>query len=870
MNRDRDPRALIAIAGLIAAVLAARHLPKLPTAGEALEAAPAQVIAVIVASCIVSILAPALLRVRCTRAAMRHRETVAVVPADDFDPDPETVLRLAAQLGRLDRGIRGWLDRPGSSLRIRLEPDDDGRLTFLVEAPERARALVRDAFRGLGGVELRDGEPPVDPPADRATVRAELVLARPSVEPLSRIGLDPDPLQLAAAAVLGVEPQAGGQAVICVDLMPASGPRRSRLRRRLEREARRLRSGGRRSSIRQLLGDGEASRAEPAELAERRAEARALDNKLKDGGALFESQILIRCSAPRRPAAKAALRGVLASFEPLASDRNWLRVSGLPIPGVSFVGADLPIRRRGFDRRIATGLFRPARRCVVSGREIVGWLKPPTKRCGADNILRAGALVGVPPSLPEFSGQRNLIPIGRVFTESGARVIGVETASTFHAHISGRSRFGKTELAISQFLHLVRSGYGGLFLDPHADAIERIKPYLTADGIRERVIEINLSGSHATAAQPGWNVLGVNGPNPEERVDVVVDAIATALRWDERNSRALNLTTQATQALAAIGAVLPDELAPTIFQLPTFLSDETWRQSALPFLSRPAQRFWLERFPRLAIEAITPLTNLIDRVRASTPATALLGQSVNSYRVREAMDRGLIVLFCPGTSRLRSRFLANLALFDAYAAALSRVDILNPADRKVFAVFCDEAQTYDSGSGGLLASSIEQVGKYGLKYIISNQDIDRLSRETRAALRTNRSVLMASAQNSSSAKMLSDELGGYPGSAAFTGLSAYHFIAQVTTAAGELSRPFSVESVQAETLFGPGDDAGVARLDAEIEKTTRATPIADAIEHVDTLDDRIPEALDRIRAGDAGSAPPRRKGLHIAAGRGSA
>jgi hypothetical protein len=34
-----------------------------------------------------------------------------VIPADEFDPKPETVLRFAAELARADRSLRGWFDR---------------------------------------------------------------------------------------------------------------------------------------------------------------------------------------------------------------------------------------------------------------------------------------------------------------------------------------------------------------------------------------------------------------------------------------------------------------------------------------------------------------------------------------------------------------------------------------------------------------------------------------------------------------------------------------------------------------------------------------------------------------------------------------
>ncbi len=865
-GRTDDPRILIGIVGVAAAVFLADALSNIARSAAATASSNPSLIAISSLTLCLSIGAPALLRIRCTRNTLRDRIAVAIVPADEFDPDPEAVLRSAAELSRLDRRVRGWLDRPASAIRIRLEPDDRGQLVYLIEAPRRSRELVRTAFASLEGVELRDAETvraSVPPCASAKVLRAELVLAKASVEPLARLGLDPDPLQGVAAAMQSLRPAEGEGVAVCLDLLPSATRRRARLRRRLEGEARRQHS--RQSAWAQLLGrESKGARSEPVELAERRAEARALDNKLKDGGPLFEAQILVRVAADTEPRAKVAMRGALASFEPLA-DRNWLRVSGLPIFGLAFLGSDLPGRRGPFDRRFARGLFRPARRWVVSGRELVGWLKPPTQRCRAENVLRSGALVAPAPSLDEFNGERALLPVGRISTESGDRVVGVAAAETFFSYIVGRSRYGKTELAISQFLHLARSGEGVLFVDPHADALARIKPYLTEDGVRERVVEINLS---ANDRQPAWNVLGVSG-GAEGQVEAVVDAFASAMRWDERNSRALNLTTQAAQALAAISAALPADLAPTIFQLPTFLSDERWRRAVLPILPRPAQQFWIERFPRLADESITPVTNMVDRLRASASITALLGQPQSTYRVREAMDRGQIVLACPGSGGMRDRLIANLIVFDLLHAAKSRAD-LAPDRRRPFWVFLDEVQTYDGAAGGNLAGLLEQAGKYGIKACLLNQNPERLSAETLNAITTNRSHLHATALNSRAAALIAKEWGGKPNPSALTGLPRYRFLSQVTHE-GDLSRPFAVQGLQAEELFGPGRPDRVGDLDATIDGTAGRRDPAEVLADLDSLDDRILAALERRNAATdqpADSAAPERGEFRVGAGDG--
>ncbi len=756
--------------------------------------------------------------------------------------------------------MRGWFDRRACALRVRLTNDGEGRLVYLLEVPARSRQLLRNALRGYEGVELRDAAE-VAPETHRPgeiTLRTELTLARPSVEPLARLDNEPDPLQPFAAAMASLRPQDRERSTVCLDLLPAAGRRRSRLRRRLKREARRA-HGERRSLMEVLDGERRRDTANPAELIDRRLVGQALDAKLRDAGPLFEAQILLRAQATERPRAKLAMQSLLAAFEPFAA-QNWLRPAGLGIGDAVFFGSDFPTRKRGFDRRLSSGLFRPARRSILTAREVAGFLKPPTVHCVAENVLRSGTLLPAPPKLPTFEKTKDdLIPLGRIVGEGGERIVGVRTADTFFSYVAGRSRYGKTEMAIAQFVHLVRSGHGGLFLDPHADALERIRPYLNGSDIARRVVEIDLSSARLESL-PGWNLFELSGSGSaaaESRVEAIVDAFASTLQWGEQSTRAINLTTQAAGALARIAPVLPPELAPTIFQLPTLLSNERWRAAVLPFLPKAAQGFWIDRFPLLAQEAITPVTNLVDRLRHSTPISALLGQSQSTYRVREAMDSGQIVLACPGSGGTRERLLANLLLFDLLHAARTRSE-LAPAARRPFWVFLDEVQSYDGAASGNLAALLEQSAKFGLRAVVLNQNPERLNPQTLNALTTNRSHLLATALNSHAAALLTKEWAGQPDPAALTKLGRYRFVAQVTHR-GELSKPFALGGIRVEDIL----EAPAAHSKAPAGEAAAQMQVGEVIAHLETLDARILaklEELRRKRGAEEGSAPASEEG----------
>jgi hypothetical protein len=862
MNRQpaQDARPLVAVvAGLvIVSLFGAVHSPWwLPEWAGALLVRPLVLIPVtlllvVMVAC----------RVVATRRSLASRTRLVVLAPDSFDPSVDAVLRCAAQLSRVRRVVGGWLDPRARAVRVLLDCDEQGRMRYSLSVPERALPAVRSALGAYDRVqahlpelntEVRESKEPRqnNEGAERQLniVRAELRLARASSEPLAHLPLSPDPLQGFARVLAGLDREHGEQAEIAIDLLPTTPGTRRRLRRRLLRQARRHDgdlAGGHGGLLDVLSGGRPTGRARPAEMVEQRAAREEIGAKLLQPDPLFGMQILIRCSSPEKGRAVNHLQGLLGCFDAFAG-ANSLRVVGVRLLGLAFAGSDLPGRREWFDRRMNMGLFRPARNGYVTAREMAGLLKPPTVHCAAPEVLRLGpAVYPAPKTLPTFNGQHDLVPLGRVEGEHGERRIGLRLEDSFFTYTAGRSRWGKTELAITQFLHLVRSGHGGLFLDPHQDAIQRIKSCLTEPEFAKRVIELDLVGSRSREGQPGWNLFAARGLDPEaaeRRVEAIVDSFASALQWTERNNRALTLTTQATAALIELAAVLPKDLQPTIFQVPSILGNEAWLAAALPHLSPARRQFFTERFPRLSEEAITPVTNLIDRLRSSTQLAALLGAQTSTYDIARAMDEQKIVLACPGAGGAKDKLVANLLVYDLLHGAKGRAHI-PPEKRKPFYVFLDEVQTYDGAAGGNLAALLEQTAKYGIRGTLLNQNPERLTRETLNALTTNRSHLITTALNAHAASLIAREWGGDPPASAITGLPRRTFIAQVTHH-GQLTRPFLLSNESVEEHFAQAfkPDA-IADIQPIIDEASSRTAATETVKALDTLDERIKKALE--------------------------
>jgi hypothetical protein len=695
--------------------------------------------------------------------------------------------------------------------------------------------------------------------------RAELLLARDSSCGLRELPLKPDPLDGFVRAAGLARADLDETASVVVDLLPLSPAEQARHRRRL---AGALGAGTTRweflwSQVR--LGAGHpAPPRRPAtptpagdaqRLAERR-DTRAVADRLAATDALFGLQILIRCTSriPGRP--QALLQALVAAWEAWAG-RNWLRVHGTHL-GIAFLGSDAPWRRRGFDRRFATGRFHPARPGVVSAREIAGWLKPPTRHCHAPGVARSGGHVPPPPhALPTFSTDRgDLLPLGVVAGPEGPRLAGIRLTDTYFSYMAGRSRFGKTELAINQFIHLARAGHGCFFLDPHEDALERIKPHLT--DVADRVVEVNLAARGLDHRQVGWNLFTMHGRRADElemRLAAVVDSFASALRWGEINNRALTLTAMSAKSLLELSRHLPAELAPTVFQMTALLADPDWRETVLPWLSRDCQTFWSTRFPRLPADAITPVTNLVDRLASSTAVKGLLGSPVSAYDVRRCMDAGNVVLACPAGTGDKDRLVANFLVYDLLQAALSRKDT-PPDARRPFYVFLDEVQTYDGASRGNLAALLEQSAKYGVRAFLLNQNPERLTAATFDAVTTNRSLLATTTVNARAAAVLAREFAGDVAPQTITKLERFTYLASVTLGR-DVTPPFLVRGVPVTEMWAHchRPDA-LPALAAAVDRGSGRRRVRDVVAELDQLDGRILEHLQARRPARPSGGEP--------------
>ncbi len=348
------------------------------------------------------LLAYVALRVVATRRLLATRVSYAVIPTESFDPSAEDVATFGRALRGMRRIVLNWLDWNAAAFRILYVQADAGTLGVLWQVPRRSVSAMVAAANALGPeVEIRPAESvDVFLPALQALrkpcpkgvheLRLELRLARPGYFPLKAVSLDPHPTQVFAAAFSMLQEDLQEDLIVDWSFLPVPGWRLYRLRSKLLKQAEQDETHGLLRFLRREAAEAHAptGRGTPAVSVERAAERKGLQEKVGQGEPLFHFQLLVSARSRDRRRAKAIVNAVLAALEQWG-EQNRLRVIGRSVLASVFLGSNMPWRRRWFDLRLRTGLFRlfrPGRRRyrnLVGAREMAAPFTPPSKHAEA-------------------------------------------------------------------------------------------------------------------------------------------------------------------------------------------------------------------------------------------------------------------------------------------------------------------------------------------------------------------------------------------------------------------------------------------------------------------------------------------------------
>ncbi|MFJ3840565.1 ATP/GTP-binding protein [Streptomyces sp. NPDC090054] len=775
-----------------------------------------------------------------TAKALSERTYVELAPTSQFAPDAEQIWRQGMQLVRAAGSGRWWIPRRARTVRVRLRADGERALTYRLEAPASAHALIAQTPYGPR-VQVKRAAPIADKRRDHV-VRAVLTLHGKPGSRLRDVPLDPDPLQPLLDAVAGLSTAAGDLAEVCVDISPASrwhlAARRWTTMHQARQEARRE---ARREAqwLTQDTGDNlpvaVGKLLDPAEWSGRpcgqmvisprpkRMERDEVLGKLAHTPGLVRVQILVRCASNAEGQAEQRLARIGAAMDVYAGASR-LSSLGWSLGPVRFGPDHRPWRTR-FDEQWSTAVMRPARGGWAHIEELAGFLKPPTI---------AARVPVLESDMPTYEPGKALLPQGWYQSPDGSeRLLATHEDDTLFEVQSGKAGWGKTMRAQVHAVASAHNGRGLAFVDPHGDSFAVVARYLAHDDLMGRIALFDLTVRKDTDMLGCWNLLDMSSRQPAHEVcAAVVEAFAGALGWADASApRALTILTKAVEALltvnaAAVAAGKPQAQA-TIFQIRPLLTDPLFRGLVLGMLDPQARGWWITGFADLPKDAVSIILNPLERLGSSPVTRAFLGCPVSGYNLRRAMDSGQVMWICPPGTGPTDRLLISLIVHDFLRAGLSRRD-LPEKDRRPFRFYLDELISLDQSDSHVLAQITEQLRKFGCRLHGMTQLLHRLSPDTRSALMQNATNLSTTAGSVEAISQITDQWPAAVTPADVAGLERWWHYASFTVA-GKRVGPLLIRGPELKETFSdlakPGDAAKLRRAS---HANTGARPLSEA------------------------------------------
>jgi len=319
-----------------------------------------------------------------------------------------------------------------------------------------------------------------------------------------------------------------------------------------------------------------------------------------------------------------------------------------------------------------------------------------------------------------------------------------------HLYVIGKTGMGKTTLLDYLAIQDIRAGRGIGIVDPHGEFAERILHFVPKERIND-VIYFNPADLDWPIA---FNVM--ENVNSKHRHLVASGLISVFKKtWaDSWGPRLEYVLRNAILALLEIPGC-------TLLGIMRMLSDRQYRKSVVARVTDPmVKSFWInefEKYPaRFASEVVAPIQNKVGQFLSSPLIRNIVGQPKSSFKLRQVMDAGKILVVNLSKGKLgedNSALLGSLIVTRLQLAAMSRID--TPEEkRRDFYLYVDEFQNFATES---FASILSEARKYRLNLILANQFISQIPETIRDAVFGNVGTMIAFRIGAQDAKYLEDE-----------------------------------------------------------------------------------------------------------------
>lgn len=355
-----------------------------------------------------------------------------------------------------------------------------------------------------------------------------------------------------------------------------------------------------------------------------------------------------------------------------------------------------------------------------------------------------------------------------------------------HMYIIGKTGMGKTTLLSNMVLHDITRNEGICFIDPHGDAVERIRERIPVSRAAD-VLYFNPAANPPMAFNILQNV-------PPDRRPLLVSSVISIFHklfgehWQHRQEHILR-----NVLLALVGR--EDEA--TLLDVYRMLTDWPYRKTIVEGVRDPVVKsFWINEFPKYMEqtrgEALTPLLNKLGAFVTSPLMRGIIGQPWNTLDFRKVMDEGKILLVDLSKGRVgedAASFLGAVIVTQFQLAAMSRIDVPEE-NRRDFYLYVDEFQDFATTA---FIGILSEARKYRLSLILAHQYLGQLEEEVREAIFGNVGTIITFRLGAEDAKYLAREFFPAFSEEDFLNLPPYHVYLRLMVD-GVMSRPFSART----------------------------------------------------------------------------
>jgi CxxC-x17-CxxC domain-containing protein len=331
------------------------------------------------------------------------------------------------------------------------------------------------------------------------------------------------------------------------------------------------------------------------------------------------------------------------------------------------------------------------------------------------------------------------------------RVFGIKTDDRRrHMYVIGKTGMGKTNLLENLVIQDIQKGHGVAFIDPHGDTAEKLIKAIPANRIND-VIYFNPSDQDFPIA---FNVMEKVSPEYRHLVASGLVGVFKKIWADSWGPRLEYILRNAIMALL-------EYPGSTLLGVTRILVDKSYRERVVEKVTDPVVKsFWVDEFSkwndRVLQEVISPIQNKVGQFLSSALIRNIVGQTISSFDVREAMDSRKILIMNLSKGRIgedNSALLGAMMITKIQLAAMGRVD-MPEEERADFYLYVDEFQNFATES---FANILSEARKYHLNLVLANQYVTQIDEKVRDAIFGNAGTLISFRVGATDAEFLEKE-----------------------------------------------------------------------------------------------------------------